>query len=164
MQETCNGKAPACPNDWASVQTWRKAIREKLIAERIHVPISERRAVQQKIGELLRSNFSELNRATIGFYWPIKGEIDLRPLLKDFLAAGARAALPVVVEKNQPVEFWEWHGETSMSRSIGNIPAPVERKPVQTDVLLIPLLGFDITGHRLGYGGGYYDRTLAALD
>ena len=59
--------------------------------------------------ERLRERFPELQNACIGFYWPFKGEIDLRHLIGDFLALGAEAALPVVVEKKQPLEFWSWH-------------------------------------------------------
>ena len=163
MQENDCSQFSAPIKDWPAIHSWRKGVRKKLIAERISVPLVRRRAAKDAIVELIRGNFPELNRATIGFYWPIKGEIDLRPLLQDFIAEGARAALPVVVEKDRPLEFWEWRGETSLSRGIGNIPVPTERKPLQPAVLLIPLLGFDITGHRLGYGAGYYDRTLAAF-
>lgn len=164
MQEINRSHASALMKDWPAIQTWRKGIRKDLITERIGIPLARRRAVNNTIVELIRDNFPELNRGTIGFYWPIKGEIDLRPLLQNLIAAGAGAALPVVVERNRPLEFWEWRGDTSMSRGIGNIPVPIERKPLQPTVLLIPLLGFDAAGHRLGYGGGYYDRTLAAFD
>src|SRR5690606_20723729 len=75
------------------------------------------------------------------------------------------AALPVVVERNAPLEFWRWTATTELcSRGIWNIPSPVERVPVVPDVVLVPLLGFDEQCYRLGYGGGYYDRTLAALE
>lgn len=150
-------------DDWASVRTWRVATRKDLIAKRSSVPLQERRSVQKATSDQIRSNFPELNDAVVGFYWPIKGEVDLRPLLQDLLKEGAEAALPVVVEKDQPLEFWQWHTEMKMSRGLGNIPVPSERRPLLPTVLLIPLLGFDTSGHRLGYGGGYYDRTLAAF-
>ena len=149
--------------DWSRIRAWRKATREDLIERRMHVSADERRSTRRTIGDRIRTDFPDLNEAVIGFYWPIKGEIDLRPMLQDLLAIGAEAALPVIAEKNQPLEFWEWCTETKMSRGIGNIPIPSERKPVQPTVLLIPLLGFDAHGHRLGFGGGYYDRTLAAF-
>lgn len=150
-------------NNWSEIRTWRIAKRKDLIAKRLGVAHHERRSVQQTVSKRIQHRFPELNEAVIGFYWPIKGEIDLRPLLKDLLSEGAEAALPVVVEKDHPVEFWQWHTEVKMSRGIGNIPVPSERKPIQPTVMLIPLIGFDQSGHRLGYGGGYYDRSLMEL-
>ncbi len=76
---------------------------------------------------------------------------------------GADIALPVVATKNAPLEFWKWQPDCEMTRGAGNIPIPRVRVPVMPTVVLIPLLGFDSNGHRLGYGGGYYDRTLAAF-
>lgn len=154
---------PKSGNDWSSIEAWRKATRKDLIARRTGVPATERRKAEHAIFKRIRSAIPEPGEQVVGFYWPIKGEVDLRPLLQDLLKLDAQAALPVVVEKNQPLEFWEWHRETRMSRGTWRIPIPGSRKPVQPTVLLIPLLGFDATGHRLGYGGGYYDRTLAAF-
>jgi 5-formyltetrahydrofolate cyclo-ligase len=68
----------------------------------------------------------------------------------------------VVVTRSAPVEFWSWVPGASMQRGLWDIPIPAERDPVVPDALLIPLVGFDAEGYRLGYGGGYYDRTLAA--
>ncbi len=73
-------------------------------------------------------------------------------------------ALPVVVEKNQPVEFWRWIPGMPMNRGIWDIPIPATRNPVQPEVLVVPLVGYDDQCFRLGNGGGYYDRTLAACD
>jgi 5-formyltetrahydrofolate cyclo-ligase len=111
----------------------------------------------------MRQSFPELREACIGFYWPFQGEIDLRPLIQSFLPVGARAALPVVVEKGKPLEFWLWHPKMKLERGIWNIPIPCERNPVQPTILLVPLVGFDAKGYRLGHGGGYYDRTLSSL-
>jgi 5-formyltetrahydrofolate cyclo-ligase len=70
--------------------------------------------------------------------------------------------LPVVVQPGAPVEFWSWTEGAPMRRGIWNIPIPEERVLLQPGLLLVPLVGFDAAGYRLGYGGGYYDRTLAA--
>jgi 5-formyltetrahydrofolate cyclo-ligase len=100
----------------------------------------------------------------LGFYWPMKGEPDLLPFVRSMLPALAAAALPVVVERRQPLEFWRWTADTELSnRGVWNIPQPATRDVVAPDVLLVPLVGFDPQGFRLGYGGGYYDRTLARL-
>ena len=100
---------------------------------------------------------------TRGFYWPIRGELDLRGIARGHIEAGGATGLPVVVAKNEPVEFWSWEPTTAMQRGFWNIPVPHARRCVTPDVLVIPLVGYDAAGYRLGYGGGFYDRTLAAL-
>lgn len=93
------------------------------------------------------------------------GEIDLRPLIRDLLSRGAQVALPVIINKDQPLEFWQWDPQKRLySRGLWGIPAPVDRTLVRPTVLLVPLLGFDGHGHRLGHGGGYYDRTLPTIE
>ena len=150
--------------DWSEIREWRRATRAALISRRLAVPRAERPRVRSVIGDLVCECFSELRHACIGFYWPFKAEIDLRHLVRDFMALGAEAALPVVVEKQQPMEFWAWRPRMKLGRGIWNIPVPAERSPVRPTALLVPLLGFDAAGYRLGFGGGYYDRTLATLD
>jgi len=145
------------------VPAWRLATRNALLERRGALRKAERTAAGESVSALLLEYIPDLGEAAIGFYWPIRGEIDLRPVVNDLVSKGADAALPVVVAKDQPLEFWDWRPKTPMSRGNWNIPVPATRKPVQPTVLLIPLLGFDDAGYRLGYGGGYYDRTLAAL-
>lgn len=149
-------------HDWSEIQRWRRARRKALVAERLRIAADYRRTAQAAICEQLRAEFGQLADADIGFYFPIKGEVDLRPMVRDLITVGADAALPVVVEKDHPLEFWAWHAGEVMTRGIGNIPVPTERKAILPTVLLVPLLGFDSAGHRLGNGGGYYDRTLAS--
>ena len=99
----------------------------------------------------------------VGGYWPIRQEYDCLPLLRDVLAAGGDAALPVVIGPKQPLEFRPWTPRVRMAQGGWDIRHPADEPAVLPDTLLIPLVGFDAGGHRLGYGGGYYDRTLAAL-
>jgi 5-formyltetrahydrofolate cyclo-ligase len=126
-------------------------------------PSGDKETVRLTVYDLMREHFPELRFACLGFYWPFQGEIDVRHLVRNFLALGAEAALPVVVEARQPLEFWSWRPRIKLTRGVWNIPVPSDRSPVQPTVLLVPLLGFDAAGYRLGYGGGYYDRTLATL-
>jgi 5-formyltetrahydrofolate cyclo-ligase len=112
----------------------------------------------------VEQHFPELANALVGFYWPFRGEIGPHPLIRRLVERGARAALPVVVEKGQPLEFWAWHPGAPLRRGVWDIPIPAERQVVRPTALLVPLVGFDRCGYRLGYGGGYYDRTLAAMD
>ena len=99
---------------------------------------------------------------TLGIYWPIRGEIDVRDIARKHVERGGDVALPVVVTRGAPVEFWKWQPGVQMTRGLWNIPIPAERVVLNPDVLIIPLVGFDAAGYRLGYGGGYYDRTIAA--
>ncbi|SMF02171.1 5-formyltetrahydrofolate cyclo-ligase [Tistlia consotensis] len=149
--------------DWPEVRAWRKAKRAELIERRLALPATDGAEAAAVVANLRAAEVPELATGLIGFYWPFKREIDLRPFVRDCLKTGARAALPVVVEKGRPVEFWAWQPRMKMKPGIWNIPVPAERAPVQPDVLLVALVGFDEAGYRLGYGGGYYDRTLAAL-
>ena len=97
-------------------------------------------------------------------YWPVGDELDCRPLLHRLVAAGCIVGLPVVVARRAPLAFRAWTPGAVMVPGVLAIPVPADdARPVVPSVLVVPLLAFDQSGHRLGYGGGYYDRTLAAL-
>jgi 5-formyltetrahydrofolate cyclo-ligase len=98
----------------------------------------------------------------LGFCWPFRGEFDVRGIAKDHVAAGGEVALPVIVAKSAPVEFWRWRPGMPMEKGVWDIPVPRERDVLRLDAVIVPLVGFDRSGYRLGYGGGYFDRTLAA--
>src|SRR5262245_5093267 len=148
---------------WKEIDAWRRSTRAGLLSRRLGVSRREKEPIRSAIRNLIWENFPDLRQGCVGFYWPFKGEIDLRHLVRDLLAVGAEAALPVVVRKREPLEFWAWRPRMKLARGIWNIPVPADRSPVQPAALLVPLLGFDAAGYRLGYGGGYYDRTLAAM-
>ena len=148
---------------WDDIREWRRSVRSQLRLKRSAFPSGDKETVRLTVYDLMREHFPELRFACLGFYWPFQGEIDVRHLVRNFLALGAEAALPVVVESRQPLEFWSWRPQIKLTRGVLKIPVPSDRSPVQPTVLLVPLLGFDAAGYRLGYGGGYYDRTLATL-
>lgn len=148
---------------WTEIRAWRRDTRAALIEKRLALRRDARHAARDRVAAGLRRHVPELEQAVIGFYWPFRGEIDLRGVVAEMMALGATAALPVVVEKGQPLEFREWHPGIALERGVWDIPVPVPRRVVQPTVLLVALLGFDGAGYRLGYGGGYYDRTLAAM-
>lgn len=101
--------------------------------------------------------------ALVGGFWPMGVEIDSRPLLTALHARGHRLALPVTTPRGQPLVFRPWSPGTEMARGVFGTQHPAAGEAVEPDWLIVPLLAFDRRCARLGYGGGYYDRTLAAL-
>ena len=158
-----NSRSLALPLAAGEVAAWRKAERARLIARREALPLEERREADAHITELLVLGFPLLGSLTIGFYWPFKGEVDPRVALRRFRARGARGALPVVLEKGAPLQFREWTPGCVTRAGVFGLPVPVDGAIVVPDVVLAPPVGFGTRGYRLGYGGGYFDRTLAAL-
>jgi 5-formyltetrahydrofolate cyclo-ligase len=148
-------------DDWEQIREWRRRQRAELLSRRLAVTKEQRRTTRARCASRILENIEGLNPACIGFYWPFKGEIVVRDVIDALLAKGASAALPVVIQKDQPLEFWAWDPATALQPGIWKIPVPAQRRPCHPDILLVPLLGFDPAGYRLGYGGGYYDRTLA---
>ncbi len=103
-------------------------------------------------------------RAVVSGFYPYESEIDVRSLLGKLGGEGWTPSLPVILGKNLPLEFRTWYPGEPTIPGRWDIPRPVEDAPVVTpDILLVPLLAFDRAGYRLGYGGGFYDRTLADL-
>lgn len=145
------------------VQRWRKTWRTELLAARIAVPVPQRRQWGQIVTQQLATYFPMLQGMVVGGYWPFRGEFDPRFLMRQLRRGGARLALPVVVSKNAPLQFREWWpGAPTVKAALG-LPMPDGTDLLVPQALLIPPVGFDEQGYRLGYGGGYFDRTLAAM-
>ncbi len=142
---------------------WRKAERERLIVARAALGQETLEHFRHRIDSHLERAFPALASAKLAFCWPIKGEYDARHLIRTLRARGALTALPVVVAPKQPLVFREWHPGVAMATGPLDIPYPVNSPEVIPETVLLPMNGWDDAGHRLGYGGGFFDRTLASL-
>lgn len=124
----------------------------------------ERQHAAQIIGDKLDVIVATLGTTTVGLYWPIKQEINLLSWATALAKRGAvDLCLPVVVTPKMPLEYWRWTPGDNLARGIWNIPIPVQRDVTLPDLMLAPMVGFDQARYRLGYGGGYFDRTLGSL-
>ena len=155
-------------DEWRAIARWRKLERERLRGERMLLRQDKRATIAEalmlELDAYLDSRLGDPAGRIISGYWPIKGEPDLRPWLVSLIERGATVALPVVVVPSAPLVFRRWTSETKMERGNWNIPVPPsEAEVLVPDIALAPLVGWDSRGYRLGYGGGYFDRTLASL-
>jgi 5-formyltetrahydrofolate cyclo-ligase len=141
----------------------RRALRATLLARRLAAPAADHARWSAQIEAQLRQGFALLEGMTVGFCWPYRGEFDARPFVRDLRRRGARAALPVVVAKGSPLEFREWWPGVAMLNGVYDLPVPDGTAVLRPAALLIPAVGIGAQGDRLGYGGGFFDRTLAAL-
>jgi 5-formyltetrahydrofolate cyclo-ligase len=147
----------------AELKAWRRGERQRLLTLRTRAPAAERRLWGQKIEARLRSLLDKRTNFILGVYWPFQAEFDPRPLIDWLVATGSAVALPAVVDKNGPLEYRAWRPSEELVDGVWGIPVPKAREIVLPQAVLAPLVGFDRRSYRLGYGGGYFDRTLAAL-
>lgn len=146
--------------------TDRHALRRQRLERRMALPADEYRKLSLALCNHLQAGFPQLARMRVAFCWPVRNEPDLRPLLAAWRATEASdfcSLLPVVINENSALAFRRWTPETRLVNDGYGIPTPAEGDFVQPEALLLPVNAFDAAGYRLGYGGGYFDRTLAAL-
>jgi len=148
----------------SNLAAWRKGMREELIARRMAAPAAARREWSLAISLLLMQALPVHPGIIVGFCWPLKGEYDARPLMRLLRQRGARCALPVVMQRAEPLVFRRWQPGVPMKIGTLGIAYPDGTEQLAPDILLVPLVGFGRAGDRLGYGGGYFDRTLAAME
>jgi 5-formyltetrahydrofolate cyclo-ligase len=150
--------------DEQTLKAWRAELRGQLIARRLAANVEDRARWNDAIDAHIEALLADVAEKIIAFCWPYQSEYDARSLILRFLERGARAALPVVVASRQPMVFRLWTPDTRMLAGVYDIPVPADSPEVVPDVALIALAGFDDAGYRLGYGAGFFDRTLAVIE
>ena len=147
--------------DWRDIGVWRKAQREQWVAWRIALPETERIARGRRITTSLLTLLPSPQHIAIGFCWPFQAELDPRFAVRQWREQGAIAALPEVMGKGLPLRFRQWWPGAPMTRGVYDIPVPDATPEVVPDIMIVPMNAYDGCGYRLGYGGGYFDLTLA---
>ncbi|MGE0503213.1 MAG: 5-formyltetrahydrofolate cyclo-ligase [Rhizobiaceae bacterium] len=155
--------APKRSDAWDDVSRWRKAERRRLIDERLALVSADRIARSERLAEKLDQAIGRVSGRIVSSYWPFRGEPDLRNWAIKMIERGGRIALPVVLRKSEPLEFRVWQPGDPLERGVWNILVPSRGPAVLPDVVIAPVVGFDTANYRLGHGGGYFDRTLAAM-
>lgn len=154
------------PEQARDVARWRKAERERLITARCLLAVQDRldqaAAIAGRLAQIVST--SGIAAPVVSVYWPIRGEADLRAWMRTLSRSGVRVALPVATALGRPLVFREWRPEARMARALWNIPYSADGQLIVPNIVIAPLVGFDLQGYRLGYGGGFFDRTLARLD
>ena len=158
LQPTC-----VVPTTSVAVADWRKIERDRLIADRLVTSAEHRQINSVKVASAVDIYIGNLEGLTISTYWPFRGEPDLRQWMDSVTRRGAHCALPIVIEREKPLIFRRWKAGDPLVRGVWNIPVPAEGPEVSPDIVIAPVVGFDPQCYRLGYGGGFFDRTLAAL-
>jgi len=147
----------------AELSAWRKGERARLLRERSALSEETLSGMRSRMDTHIERTFPDLVHGVLAFCWPYRNEYDVRHLAAALRRRGAKTAMPVVVAPKTPLIFREWHPGVKLADGPLGIPYPVESDEVQPDHVLLPMVGWDGDGYRLGYGGGFFDRTLAAI-
>jgi len=148
----------------------KKALRQRLLEERLALP--DRQARCNLLQRVMRIWLVHRPDTVIGAYWPIKGEFDPLPALHRWKEDGElldepqprRIGLPVVDKVHKTLKFHAWFPGCPMEEDAFGIPKPKDTEVIVPTLLFVPCVGYGTGGNRLGYGGGFYDRTLATLE
>jgi len=147
----------------ADSSVFRAALRGEKLAARMSLGADSRLALSARIEAHLLQLLTPLAPRTLAYCASVRGEFDAQALVSLLIERGWRAAMPIVEAPDAPMSFRHWTPGVAMNVDRYGIPIPAEGEAVTPDIVLLPLVAFDRQGFRLGYGGGYFDRTLAAL-
>lgn len=139
----------------------KSVLRRALLADRQAIDSEVRRQWDASIGAQVKALLAAHPFRALGVYWPIRGEPDLRETFGELAARGIRLALPVVIDHDMPLGFAAWTPGDALVKDAMGVSVPTVQQHIEPDALLIPCVGFNSANMRLGYGGGFYDRTLA---
>jgi 5-formyltetrahydrofolate cyclo-ligase len=141
----------------------KSALRQSFLERRLQLLPNERTNAAQAVAEAFFKNVKLPSKVIVAGYWPARAELDVLVILRELLRNGHGCALPHVTGEGAPLLFRQWEEDMAMTTGKYGITEPANSTTVLPDIILVPLLAFDATGHRLGYGAGFYDRTLARL-
>jgi 5-formyltetrahydrofolate cyclo-ligase len=142
----------------------KRTLRAAMLAWRAGLGEDERRAATDGLLASWRRERPLDRPAIVSGFWPMKEELDIRPLLIELFNEGCQLCLPVVTGKGQPLVFRAWRPGDALEQGVfGTLHPSPRREQLDPDALIVPLLACDEDGWRLGYGGGFYDRTLRGL-
>jgi 5,10-methenyltetrahydrofolate synthetase len=141
----------------------RAALRRQCLQARESLSSAEHALLSARIEQNLTAELAQHTRGCIAFCWPYRAEFDARPLILKLLDAGWQACLPVVGDEVGPMCFRDWTPTTPMYEDRHGIHTPQSGAELVPDLVLLPFNAIDACGYRLGYGAGYFDRTLAAM-
>lgn len=141
----------------------KSALRQSFLERRLQMLPNDRTNAARVVAESFFKHVPLKVEIAVAGYWPIKAELDALPILRELLGKGHKCALPHVTTEGAPLLFRQWDEKTPMAAGKYGLTEPASHETLLPDVILVPILAFDARGHRLGYGTGFYDRTIARL-
>jgi 5-formyltetrahydrofolate cyclo-ligase len=142
----------------------KKQLRKELIEKRDKIPEKERYAKSREIAKNCYAHIPVSKNTVVAGFMPMGSEVDIRLLLEMYQEAGLKICLPIVTNVDEPLSFCEYkRGDELVENKKFKFFEPLKRKTIVPNVIITPLLAFDANGYRLGYGGGFYDRTFDFL-
>jgi 5-formyltetrahydrofolate cyclo-ligase len=142
----------------------KRILRGAMLAWRGGLFEEERRVAARGLVEMWQLERPVQTPTVVSGFWPMAEELDIRPLMIELHNQGCQLCLPVVVAKKQPLAFRAWRPGDALEQGVfGTLHPSPRREVLEPDALIVPLLAVDEEGWRLGYGGGFYDRTIESL-